>query len=1129
MTAGPRVWQPVIARADGWAFASAAEIVVKSLLECEPTLSALFLHRCRFAREAQLAVQHDAARAALALNRFRLEDAVDGSRAVTLLREERLAGRHAAAFVANAGLNAAFAALRRLANANPTDRPPGRTIVFVEDNAVDNPNTCPRRVLRRLRLPMVEPPNLEGVGRAVAAALSMSAMDGKPCGVVLHRTLLAGFATVEMHANRLVSAEDQASWLMDRRRSRINETGDGLALVRRVELNRAVAMPAPGLREPLAIIAAGASIVAVLEMLESIGLEGRIPVLRLESISPIDESLVKRFLERCDHAIVIEPRPGSTAPRVVGLAQLARREHKHAGQVWWDEIPLDISALEGSTRKRLDAAQTTRGSLLARALEPVLRSARGGAALPITLQSEPEWSIGATMPVRGDAFTAAGAAASVESLLSQIALVHDDGVRAVALGFAVAGRTADSVAEPVPAEVISAADFLADGLALCRQVASEGRARLVVVVDLPSEADRDVRAIARALAESVGSIVVEDADLKDRDAIVAAANRALLAERATLLILRDLPPARRDPTALRLAAQEVDRLGHAALERLLWPASTLTTVRPEAWEAAVAEGLERGEIGIARDSQLVRSVTDHTHAALRIAPLAEQVEVRRSRAPSAYSRSVGRRFPPPTPIHATDAVWRLHLAGVRGDAPGVSTRLLAEAGRSLGYRVSCVHEDTPTGPGRSAWSQLVFTRDDDAGGLHPREPVGAQIPFGEASLLIALEPDEGVRAMGLDATLRVQDPLRTRVVANTAWLSDQRERPVAVSGLFQTALTASPSECVVAAPFGQLARWAMLTDRMLDLVLVGAAFQRGWIPLTVSALEAAARRLEQRGMARCLEAINLGRTLAEVGVEGAGASPVEWRAERRARRSVQDLRRAGTHGRRVAREAQEIYGLVLNATSACDGSAAGQRVRATLVEAMERVLVGGGVNHARRLAALLVSISAMDAGTCPGEFLGHAAIPACELFMPRDAVAIAAVACSPVHRRRLREALDIRSATGDEVERRFLVELDLSLAGHRWRVDMRTSDWPLRILERVGRWYPMERRLTAEAQAALESLEACVSRARSEPHARDQWIAWAASFSQLVATRLKEGAGSLSITAAEIDALAPASPFPPSA
>ena len=54
------------------------------------------------------------------------------------------------------------------------------------------------------------------------------------------------------------------------------------------------------------------------------------------------------------------------------------------------------------------------------------------------------------------------------------------------------------------------------------------------------------------------------------------------------------------------------------------------------------------------------------------------------------------------------------------------------------------------------------------------------------------------------------------------------------------------------------------TDRLTDVALLGIAFQRGYIPATPDALEAGLAAIEERGFARSLEAVRVGRRPALV-------------------------------------------------------------------------------------------------------------------------------------------------------------------------------------------------------------------------------------------------------------------------
>ena len=1088
--AAPRRWQPIAARADGFAFATFAEVLIKSLLEAETEFSAMFLPRGDFARSLFQAVVHEEAVAALTLNRMRLEDGVDGPRAVTLLTEECLACRHGAVYLSNDSLNLSFAALKRLVLAFSRNESMGRAVLLLEDDPTGSPNTCPRRVSRRLRLPMVEPCDLASLPRTISSAASLSHLTRLPCVVVLHRTLRQSCATIEMHANRLVSTEDQVSWLMDRRRPRAAETGDALAFIRRLEINRHVSLPSPGEREPLAFICVGVSTVAVLNMLSNLGLGGRVPVLRLEAISPVDEAVVQRLLERCDHVIVVEPRPGSVAPRIVGIAQAARRQSRHAGQVWWDELP----PTGDNIRRGLSGLETISGSMLARQLEPLLRAWRPTPELDTRLQ--PLSSVQQiALPPRGEALTAAHACREVSALLRSTTVVSDDGTRALTLGFAVDGEVTEGIAEPMIAEVWDGERFLAEGLSACRHIATTSQSRMLVVVDLPSELGRPIVELVKTVASLAPSLLVELEDLNDRAALRARATSALLREESTILVIRDGPPSRRDPVAMRAAAAEIDRLGHAPLERLIWPAWTACELRPSEFDRLVAEGLERGEQGLARETTTMRSPDGPLAWFVKVEPMLEQIEVRRLRAPTAYAWSSGSRLAPPRPIHGAQGSWRAHLAGIRGDAPGIAGRLLAEAGRAMGYSVETMHDETPTGPGRSAWTQLLWTR----AGSTLDAPVSAMIPFGEADLIVGLEPDEGLRALGADPTLRVPNPDHTCIVANTGWLSDARDRSDEIPKALRQALSGWPDAGRIRlANFAQRARRAMLSDRMLDVVLLGVAFQNGWIPVTQAALEAAARRLEQRQVARCLEALHLGRQLASEREDDALSTTMSTPAERVARRAIHDVRRRGRVRRRDARLFEVLLSQALEMTSGLEATAAGAIARGELIESLYRAVLFGGVSYAERLIDLVAGLKMTDDGSRHWPVTTAAILPLCEIFLPHDVFAVAAMANSPLHRRRIRDLLDVRMALGDELDRRFLIRVDTAFAHRRWRIEFRASDWPLQLLEAIRPFVPLRFRAT-EAQVQLRKrIVEIVAQAAHDPAGTERWVAFAEALSEHV-------------------------------
>ena len=148
--------------------------------------------------------------------------------------------------------------------------------------------------------------------------------------------------------------------------------------------------------------------------------------------------------------------------------------------------------------------------------------------------------------------------------------------------------------------------------------------------------------------------------------------------------------------------------------------------------------------------------------------------------------------------------------------------ILCEAGRAMGYRVQASFQTTPIGPGRRAWSQVLFTRMEVGDAA-----LAAQTPYGEADLLLGMDAVESLRAIGPDPFLRVSDPERTYVVVNNGVLDDQVDeaRMRAAGELSEAVHIGCRGHDAFIRDVATLARRHFLTDRLTDLVLLGAAYQ----------------------------------------------------------------------------------------------------------------------------------------------------------------------------------------------------------------------------------------------------------------------------------------------------------------
>ena len=79
--------------------------------------------------------------------------------------------------------------------------------------------------------------------------------------------------------------------------------------------------------------------IALKYLVSELQLLGRVPMLNLRLVHPIDKVPVERLLSRCRHVVVLEPRPGEIEREIIAIAQFMRREGGEVASIWGTEIP----------------------------------------------------------------------------------------------------------------------------------------------------------------------------------------------------------------------------------------------------------------------------------------------------------------------------------------------------------------------------------------------------------------------------------------------------------------------------------------------------------------------------------------------------------------------------------------------------------------------------------------------------------------------------------------------------------------------------------------------------------------------------------------------------------------------
>ena len=1037
-----------LARQEGFCLFSAAEAMLKGVLESDEPLELIAGPRTEsFSPLFELA-RDQAVASQLRGHGTTLIATPDAGRAVTLAAHVATSGRRALALVPNGELDATMPAIGRVGR-SPSGG--GTVALLLEDDPARSPASCPRRAAIRLRLPCLEPSDVEQLRDAMEHVMRLGRAERGPVAIVVHRWVLRSAQTLAARPNRVVDPVHVVPVPAPRRRPRWAESGGVLRVARRLELNRAVSLPSPGERVPVGFLVVGPAAAAMAHLTYASGLHGRVPVLQLGLVHPIDDSALQRMLGRCEQVVVIEPRPGSMEASVLAVAEAARQRGEAVATVWGRRLPGDA----GGPERVVDVEEALHPSGLARRIVDLLHMIRPGVDLEGLLAPDPP-EMAVRPPPRGEDLGTAGALAEVRRVLGDVdqrlrdraPRDEDSADDAESTALAIDGvEPAGGARRIVRVETWPYRRFLAEGIASLRQAAWDDRPWMFLICAVGADDPHDVERLVRGAVpgERADDVRIEVADLNDRAPLCDLLAALAGADGLSAVVIRDGPPPRYDVAGLERERAEIDRLGYEPRQRMIRSAEEACAIRapvespqpPSSHEPGPS--LLRTHFSVGR---VGRSRRTGPPVRLRVRPLFEQVEVVRDRPPASTWRDASAaRLTLPSPLHGRQSQWRVHLAGFRGPAPGVAASALCEAGQSMGYRVCFLYDPTPIGPGRRAWAQVLFTR--------PRRdqssvPLAANIPYGEADLLLGLEPREALRGVEAEGGLRVASPQHTCAVLNLGPFRDElRETGLELEQEAGALRSVTREDRRLFEDFAGACRSAFHTDRVVDLALVGAAFQRGMIPVSLEAIEKALGHLESEGLGRAREAFQFGCHLS-VDARLFGR-PRDTRADdvpRMIRRTRLLLRRGRAAGRLDMARFGQLLERSLAEMPGLAETDPGRAARRDFVIGLHRCLAWGGLDYAWQYADLVTALYRSDRGDKGRAITRDLILPLAEAMLIRDPVYIATMVTSPNELRRTRQQLNVKLARGDRLERRYLTRIELVAFARRFRLDVRSSDWP---------------------------------------------------------------------------------------
>ncbi len=261
-------------------------------------------------------------------------------------------------------------------------------------------------------------------------------------------------------------------------------------------------------------------------------------------------------------------------------------------------------------------------------------------------------------------------------------------------------------------------------------------------------------------------------------------------------------------------------------------------VTPEVCEYCLACTTETGCPGLTVEetaygrkiaTDLSACVDDGACARTKACPSFEKVVIKRKRAvPPTDIEHLNLTDLPMPAVGMKEERWQAYTAAVGGMGAGIVNAVLVRAGMRQGYEVSFLDKKGLAIRNGGVYGHIVFSK---------REPVCSPvIPYGKADLLIGLDLLEAARALDARMNLRVAHPVRTHGVINThknetvlSLMGRQDFDPAKLEEVIRAKVI---SNGYLSADFSQLSEKYLGSKLYANMMVLGSAFQSGWIPLS---------------------------------------------------------------------------------------------------------------------------------------------------------------------------------------------------------------------------------------------------------------------------------------------------------
>ncbi len=435
-------------------------------------------------------------------------------------------------------------------------------------------------------------------------------------------------------------------------------------------------------------------------------------------------------------------------------------------------------------------------------------------------------------------------------------------------------------------------------------------------------------------------------------------------------------------------------------------------------------------------TDLTWCVSDASCTKEKVCPSFEEVIVVRKRSPR-EGEEIKDGLPEIAP-HPFDELWSAYVTGVGGMGIGVITAILVRAGHKEGYAVHFADKKGLAIRNGGVYSHITYAKRGAS--------ISPIVPYGKADLMLAIDILEGVRGLDPRLNMRIAHPQRTAAIVNTEKTPTIRtligEDDFDIFELEKTIQKYTRREEYFGTNISEISQ-RLLGDKLYaNLIMLGIAYQRGQLPITLQTLERAIEQsVKPDRLKENLRAFWIGR---DVVLHPASYTAVDETMESAKAAIAQKrmlLSRDG--GERLALAYQHLL------EEALTHLRLDEPTHQSLALRIYDLIRYENLAYARRYVSLVKSIYDKDQ-VVHGFAATRAAIQYLhKVMMIKDEVYVSYLLTSEekIARDRLRYNIDPQN--GDRLLYRHMNRPEFALFGIDFRFDMTTRNWQLKLMRRM--------------------------------------------------------------------------------